>query len=44
VERREPRILIGWDAYQADILQRLRPASYWRILAKRMEDRSAINK
>src|SRR5216684_1336469 len=43
-ERREPRILIGWDAYQADILQRLRPASYWKILAKRMEDRSAINK
>src|SRR5216684_2836837 len=43
-ERRELRILIGSDAYQADILQRLRPASYWKILAKRMEDRSAINK
>src|SRR5216683_2288760 len=42
-ERREPRILIGSDAYQADILQRLRPASYWRILAKRMEDRSVMN-
>jgi short-subunit dehydrogenase len=44
VERREPRILIGADAYQVDILQRLRPASYWKILAKRMEDRSAMNK
>jgi short-subunit dehydrogenase len=43
-ERREPRILIGSDAYQADILQRLRPASYWKILAKRMEARSAMNK
>ncbi len=44
VERREPRILIGADAYQVDILQRLRPASYWKILAKRMADRSATNK
>src|SRR5712692_74665 len=43
-ERREPRILIGSDAYQADILQRLRPASYWKTLSRRMEDRSAINK
>ena len=37
VERREPRILIGLDAYQLDILQRLRPASYWKPLAKRFE-------
>ena len=37
VERREPRILIGRDAYQIDILQRLRPASYWKALARRME-------
>ena len=33
VERREPRILVGMDARQVDILQRLRPASYWKILA-----------
>lgn len=33
VERREPRILVGIDAHQVDILQRLRPASYWKILA-----------
>jgi len=38
VERRELRILIGLDARQIDILQRLRPASYWKSLAKRMED------
>jgi NAD(P)-dependent dehydrogenase (short-subunit alcohol dehydrogenase family) len=40
VERREPRILIGPDAYQIDVLQRLRPASYWKSLAKKMEDPS----
>ena len=37
VERREPRILIGADAYQVDILQRLRPATYWKTLSRRME-------
>jgi short-subunit dehydrogenase len=40
VERKEPRILIGSDAYQIDVLQRLRPASYWKSLAKKMEDPS----
>ena len=40
VERREARILIGPDAYQIDVLQRLRPASYWKSLAKKMEDPS----
>jgi NAD(P)-dependent dehydrogenase (short-subunit alcohol dehydrogenase family) len=43
VERREPRILIGTDAFQIDILQRLRPASYWKTLAKKLEDPSATN-
>jgi NAD(P)-dependent dehydrogenase (short-subunit alcohol dehydrogenase family) len=38
VERREPRILIGSDAYQIDILQRLRPASYWKSLARMAKD------
>jgi NAD(P)-dependent dehydrogenase (short-subunit alcohol dehydrogenase family) len=38
VERREPRILIGTDAYQIDILQRLRPATYWKSLARKIED------
>jgi hypothetical protein len=35
VEGREPRILIGKDARQIDIVQRLRPATYWKIMAKR---------
>ena len=38
VDNREPRILIGSDAYQIDILQRLRPASYWKSLARKLED------
>ena len=35
VEKREPRILIGADARAIDIVQRLRPASYWKLMAKR---------
>lgn len=35
VERREPRILIGQDARKIDIVQRLRPATYWKMMAKR---------
>ena len=42
VEKREPRILIGRDARQIDILQRLRPATYWKTMAKRT--RQAIAK
>jgi NAD(P)-dependent dehydrogenase (short-subunit alcohol dehydrogenase family) len=38
VERRERRILIGTDAYQIDVLQRLRPATYWKALARKLED------
>lgn len=38
VERHEPRILIGKDARKIDIVQRLRPATYWKSLAKRMQD------
>jgi short-subunit dehydrogenase len=37
VERREPRILIGKDARQIDIVQRLRPATYWKMMAKRAQ-------
>lgn len=36
VERRESRILIGMDAYLVDLLQRMRPASYWKPLAKKL--------
>ena len=38
VDRREPRILIGRDARQIDVLQRLRPATYWKMLAKRVQE------
>jgi len=38
VERQAPRILIGMDAYQIDFLQRLRPATYWKSLARKLED------
>jgi len=38
VERREPRILIGSDARKIDIVQRLRPATYWKMMAKRARD------
>jgi len=38
VERREARILIGFDARQIDVVQRLRPASYWSSLARRVQD------
>ena len=38
VERREPRILVGRDARQIDVLQRLRPATYWKTLARRMQE------
>ncbi|MGA2095021.1 MAG: SDR family NAD(P)-dependent oxidoreductase [Candidatus Acidiferrum sp.] len=37
VEKREPRILIGKDARQIDIVQRLRPATYWKIMAHRAQ-------
>lgn len=40
VDRREPRILIGRDARQIDVLQRLRPATYWKALAKRIDEPS----
>jgi NAD(P)-dependent dehydrogenase (short-subunit alcohol dehydrogenase family) len=44
VERRQPRILIGMDAYQIDVLQRLRPATYWKSLARKLKDPSVKNK
>lgn len=38
VERNEPRILIGSDAYKIDILQRLRPGTYWKALSRRYNE------
>jgi short-subunit dehydrogenase len=37
IEKNKPRILIGGDARFLDILQRLRPATYWAVLARRAE-------
>jgi NAD(P)-dependent dehydrogenase (short-subunit alcohol dehydrogenase family) len=41
VENCEPRVLIGGDCKFVDILQRLRPAGYWKTLAKKIEDPGA---
>ena len=37
IEKNQPRILIGNDARLMDILQRLRPATYWAPMARRIE-------
>jgi short-subunit dehydrogenase len=37
IEKNRPRILIGNDARFMDLLQRLRPASYWAPIARRIE-------
>lgn len=44
VERREARILVGIDAHQLDILQRLRPASYWKALSRGLKKPAAADK
>jgi NAD(P)-dependent dehydrogenase (short-subunit alcohol dehydrogenase family) len=38
VEQGKTRVLIGPDAYFVDIWQRLKPASYWNLIAKQFED------
>ena len=40
IEKNQPRILIGNDARIMDLLQRLRPGSYWPVLARLIEKRS----
>ena len=40
VEKKEPRILIGSDAYQIDVLQRLRPATYWKTISSKFQKAS----
>jgi short-subunit dehydrogenase len=37
IEKNAPRILIGNDARFMDLLQRLRPGTYWSVLARRIE-------
>jgi short-subunit dehydrogenase len=45
IEKNEPRILIGGDARFMDLLQRFRPATYWRVMSKRFEKmRKAVEK
>jgi NAD(P)-dependent dehydrogenase (short-subunit alcohol dehydrogenase family) len=38
VEQGKARVLIGLDAYFVDIWQRLKPASYWKLIGKQFED------
>jgi short-subunit dehydrogenase len=38
IEKNQPRILIGSDARLMDLLQRFRPATYWAVLAQRIEN------
>jgi short-subunit dehydrogenase len=37
IEKNQPRILIGNDARFMDLLQRIRPGTYWAVLARRIE-------
>jgi len=37
IEKNAPRILIGGDARFMDLLQRFRPATYWKVLQKRIK-------
>jgi short-subunit dehydrogenase len=42
IENNEPRILIGGDARLLDLVQRLRPATYWKWLAKIFAPRAKV--
>jgi short-subunit dehydrogenase len=44
IEKNEPRILIGNDARFMDLLQRFRPATYWNVMARRIEKTSRPGK
>jgi short-subunit dehydrogenase len=37
IEKNQPRILIGNDARFMDLVQRLRPGTYWSLLGRRIE-------
>lgn len=41
IENNQPRILIGSDARFMDLMQRLRPAAYWPVLARMMQRMAA---
>lgn len=44
IEKNESRILIGNDARFLDLLQRFKPATYWPVLARRIEKARAAGK
>jgi short-subunit dehydrogenase len=44
IENNEPRILIGFDAKFTDLLQRLRPGTYWKTLRRIFEKRARLGK
>jgi short-subunit dehydrogenase len=44
IEKNQPRILIGNDARFMDLLQRFRPATYWAVLARRIEKMAKVGK
>ena len=44
IEKNAPRILIGNDARFMDLLQRLRPGTYWSVLQRRIEKATQAGK
>jgi short-subunit dehydrogenase len=44
IEKNQPRILIGFDARLLDLVQRFRPATYWKLLAKVFDKRAKVGK
>jgi short-subunit dehydrogenase len=44
IESNAPRILIGNDARFMDLLQRIRPGTYWAVLARRLEKMAQAGK
>jgi hypothetical protein len=44
IERQEKRVLIGRDAYQIDMIQRLLPARYWSLIGRNAGGLDALTK
>ena len=44
IEANAPRILIGRDARFMDLLQRFRPGTYWKVLARKLEKMTKAGK
>lgn len=42
IERREPRVLVGNDAKQGELMQRLFPARYWSLMARALARRAGV--